>query len=188
MWRINIKIVKLLFLIALGFFVDRCLGISNVSKQPTSALNAGNKAIGPGFVRERTEQIQQTPTRHLPSRDSLADFYEELHSPFRQGKLKENIQFWRETIQSSKFVLDIIENDYKIPFKETPLPCKFDNRSSAIRNKSFVEEEIKKVLERGCIEGLDKPTPFCNPLHVSEQQSAHIFRHRLPFSRSTLHL
>ena len=29
------------------------------------------------------------------------------------------IQFWREAIQPSEFVSDIIENGYKIPFKET---------------------------------------------------------------------
>ena len=57
-------------------------------------------------------------------------------------------------------MLDIIENDYKISFKETPLPCEFGNRSSTIKNRSFVEEEIKKLLESGCMEELDKPTPF----------------------------
>ena len=57
--------------------------------------------------------------------------------------LELNIQFWRETIQLSEFMLDIIENGYKIPFKETSLPYKFDNRSSAIKNRSFVEEEMK---------------------------------------------
>ena len=57
--------------------------------------------------------------------------------------LELNIQFRRETIQLSEFMLDIIESGYKIPFKETSLPYKFDNRSSAIKNRSFVEEEIK---------------------------------------------
>ena len=71
------------------------------------------------------------------------------------------------TIQPSEFVLDIVENGYKIPFNETSSHYKFDNRSSAIKNRSFVEEEIKKLLESSCIEELDKPTPFCNPLHVS---------------------
>ena len=59
----------------------------------------------------------------------------------------------------------------KIPFKETSLLYKFDDRSSAIKNRSFVEEEIQKLVENGYIESLDKLTPFCNPLHVSEQQS-----------------
>ena len=67
------------------------------------------------------------------------------------------IQFWRGTIQPSEFGLDIIENGCKIPFKETSLPCKLDNRSSANKNRFFVEEEIKKLLESCCIEELDKP-------------------------------
>ena len=77
------------------------------------------------------------------------------------------IQFWRETIQPSEFALDIIKIDHKIPFKETSLPYKFDNRSSAIKNRSFVKEEIKKLLEAVALEELDKPRPFYNPLHVS---------------------
>ena len=73
------------------------------------------------------------------------------------------IQFWRETVQPSEFALDIIENGYKILFKETSLPYKFDNRSFAIKNRPFVEEEIKKLLSNSCREELDKPAPFCNP-------------------------
>ena len=52
-------------------------------------------------------------------------------------------------------MLDIIENGYKIPFKETSLPYKLDNRSSAIKNRTFVKEEINKLLESGCTEELD---------------------------------
>ena len=61
------------------------------------------------------------------------------------------IQFWKETIQPSEFALDIIKIGYEVPFKETSLPYKFDNRSSAVKNRSFVKEEIKNFLESGCI-------------------------------------
>ena len=40
-----------------------------------------------------------------PSRDSLADFYEEFHSLFRQGKLKENIQFWSRLATSLTYFI-----------------------------------------------------------------------------------
>ena len=55
--------------------------------------------------------------------------------------------------------------------KRLYLHSKYDNRSSAIKNRSFVQEEVKKLLEIGRTEELDKPTLFCNPLHVSGQQS-----------------
>ena len=106
------------------------------------------------FCKERNETDTASSNSSSPSLDSLTDFNEELHSLFMQGKLKENNQFWRGTIQPSEFVLDI-ENDYKIPFKHTPLPYKFDNRSFVIKNRSFAEKEIKKLLESGCMEELD---------------------------------
>ena len=39
----------------------------------------------------------------------------------------------------------------------------------------FAEGETKNLLESGYIEELDKPMPFCNPLHVSEQQGMKCF-------------
>ena len=44
------------------------------------------------FCKERIETVT-TQTHHPPSLDSLTDFNGELYSPFRQGQLKENIQF-----------------------------------------------------------------------------------------------
>jgi hypothetical protein len=61
-------------------------------------------------------------------------------SSFTQGKLHANFTFWRDTIQASDFVLDIIQNGYKILFMESPLPFSIENRSSALRRdtKPFV--------------------------------------------------
>lgn len=74
-------------------------------------------------------------------------------------------------MKASDFVLDIVKNGYKVPFIKTPDAYSFHNRSSSLKNRSFVETEIKKLLDNGCIEELETPTPYCNPLHVAQQES-----------------
>ena len=70
---------------------------------------------------------------------------------FIQGKLKRNLKFWREVIKPFDFILNMIQSGYKIPFHTTPDPHYFDNRLSALRRKSFVEFQIRELLENGCI-------------------------------------
>ena len=48
-----------------------------------------------------------------------------------QGKLRENFPFWRDVVKASEFFLDIIQNGYKILFRESPLPYSIENPSSA---------------------------------------------------------
>ena len=56
-----------------------------------------------------------------------------------QGNFRANFPFWRDVVRASEFVFDIIQNGYKILFRESPLPCSIENRSSALHQKSFVQ-------------------------------------------------
>ena len=87
------------------------------------------------------------------------------------GKLRSCLSFWRETVCASEFVLDIIANGYKIPFRITPRPYSIDNRSSATRRDRFVREAISELLARGCVREVANYPDFCNPLHVAVQSS-----------------
>ena len=89
---------------------------------------------------------------------------------FTQGKLKRNLKFWREVMPKPfDFILNMIQSGYKIPFHTTPDPYYFDNRSSALRRKSFVEFQIRELLENGCISEVRVWPEFINPLHVAVQ-------------------
>ena len=90
---------------------------------------------------------------------------------FIQGKLKRNLKFWREVIKPSEFILNMIQSGYKIPFHTSPDPYYFDNRSSALKRKSFVEFQIRELLENGCISEVPDCPEFINPLHVAVQPS-----------------
>ena len=88
-----------------------------------------------------------------------------------QGKLRANFPFWRDVVRASEFVLDIIQNGYKILFRESPLPFSIENRSSALHRRSFVQGAISELLTRGCIREAPVYPQFCNPLHVAVQSS-----------------
>ena len=91
-----------------------------------------------------------------------------------QGKLCANFPFWRDVGGASEFGLDIIQNGYNILFRESPLPFSIDNRSSALHQRSFVQEAISELLIRGCIREAPIYPQFCNPLHVAVQSQANL--------------
>ena len=101
------------------------------------------------------------------AKSSNSEFHEDQ---VKQGKLKRNLNFWREVTKPSDFILDIIESGYKIPFHTTPDPYHINNRSSALRNKSFVESQIQKLLKSGSILEVQDCPEFINPLHVAGKQ------------------
>ena len=103
------------------------------------------------------------------------DFYE-----YEQGqknilvkrRLKNHLSFWR-SIGSGAFVLDVIENGYKIPLYSMPSRTSCKNNRSALCEPEFVSEVIKDLLDRGLIKKCnpEKPPNIINPLTVSIQTS-----------------
>ena len=116
-----------------------------------SVTNVANKGIGQNTAKNSNREFDE--------------------DKFIQGKLKRNLKFWREVIKPSGFILNMIQSGYKIPFHTTPDPYYFDNRSSALRRKSFVEFQIRELLKNGCISEVPDCPEFINPLHVSVQPS-----------------
>ena len=112
------------------------------------AIDAVNEDIGPIIVPSETNQ----PDLNLIDIAEYGEIDQGVYcSAFVYGKLRSCLSFWRDTICASDFVLDIIKNGYKIPFKETPVPYSIENRSSAKSRDSFVREAISELLVRGCI-------------------------------------
>ena len=66
------------------------------------------------------------------------------------GRLRQAISKW-ESIGANKVVLDIVQNGYKLPLHTIPDVTRLKNNKSALQNKEFVEEEIGKLLAKGCI-------------------------------------
>jgi len=59
-----------------------------------------------------------------------------------RGRLKANIDFWRDTLKPAPWILDCISNSYKLPLKFIPGPFIGKNQDSAVKNSDFVAEAL----------------------------------------------
>ena len=87
-----------------------------------------------------------------------------------RGRLKKCLPFW-QSLETSKFLLDLIESGYKIPLFETPSAYAGKNNTSARQNASFVTNAINELLLNNCIEEIPNCPRIVNPLSVSTQPS-----------------
>ncbi|VDI53418.1 Hypothetical predicted protein [Mytilus galloprovincialis] len=87
------------------------------------------------------------------------------------GYLKEKVDSWKE-IGATNFVVDIIENGYKIPFSTVPRETELENNKTARDNSYFVADEIEKLLEKGCIRRVKSKPHVVNPLTVANNKGS----------------
>ena len=109
-----------------------------------------------------------------------------------KGKLKENIQYWRD-IGCNKTILGIIEEGYRIPFLENPPSVFLKNNRSAKDHSEFVTKAVKELLSTGRIKEVDSPPYVVNPLSVSVKNgkerlildlrhvNQHVFKQKIKF-------
>lgn len=85
--------------------------------------------------------------------------------------MKKHINFWRD-IGCYDYIIDTIQNGYRIPFYTTPPSVHLNNNRSALSHSEFVVEAIDDLLIRGlAIECTDNLPVVVNPLTVSVQKN-----------------
>lgn len=87
-----------------------------------------------------------------------------------KGRLRKCISAWKD-INAPKFIIDVIEQGYKIPLLYIPEAFKGCNNSSALKEYEFVEQAINELLSLGCISEVPLEPDIINPLSVSIQKS-----------------
>ena len=86
--------------------------------------------------------------------------------PQVKGRLRENIQYWRD-IGTNSEILHVIEHGYSIPFISVPPAVHLSNNRSALAHSDFVVSEIFNLISTGRVmEVFEKPAVI-NPLTVS---------------------
>ena len=123
------------------------------------------------------------PSQSLQNRDKSSNYFPKHYNldfyENEQGvscnivvpdRLRNHIQFWR-SIGSSQFILDVINEGYRIPFHSTPPPSFSRNNNSALAHPSFVEEAISELLLTYRVFETDVIPRNVNPLSVSVQSS-----------------
>lgn len=84
------------------------------------------------------------------------------------GKLKCAYDKWVE-IGANQAVLDIIKDGYRIPFYTLPESADITNNKSARDSRNFVEDEIGKLMNKGCISETYEKPEVINPLTVADR-------------------
>ena len=83
------------------------------------------------------------------------------------GNIHKAGQFWHQALDASKFVLDIIDHGYRLPFAIPCPPFLAKNNASSLNHKDFVAEAINKLVKQKCAKEVSKPPFCCNPLTVA---------------------
>lgn len=87
-----------------------------------------------------------------------------------RGRLKANIQFWKN-IDACKFIIDTIDSGYKIPFYSLPQGRFSCNNKSALQEDEFVRSAITDLLDSGLVSEEYEVPYVTNPLSVSVNSS-----------------
>lgn len=83
-----------------------------------------------------------------------------------QGRLKNKLSFWRNTLQAPPWVIDCIENGYCLPLKYLPPPYSQSNHRSAELHHAFVDEAVQSLVLNRCAVRVGEKPYMCNPLSV----------------------
>ena len=147
----DLAVLLALFLQLLVIFAPKVDTPTIHSELPICVFDAASEVTGPISVIPEINLCRQDENLDCLEPCEFERDVEGSSSSFVPGKLCANFSFWQYTIQASDFVLDIIRNGYKIPFRETPLPYSIENRSSARRQDGFVEGAISELMSQGCL-------------------------------------
>ena len=85
------------------------------------------------------------------------------------GNIHSAGQFWHNKLQASKFVLDIIDNGYRLPFERPCPPFYAKNNASSLSHADFVAEAIQKLVKHKCVKEVGEMPYCCNPLTVASK-------------------
>ena len=171
---LDLVVRPVLFLLLVVIFVPKVDTSGTFSEAPICVFDAERQVTGPVLAQPKINPSCQNQNHDFSVFDQCEFDQSEqgIEDPSRiQGKLRAHFLFWHDVVRASEFVLDIIQNGYKILFRELPLPYLIENRSSALHQRSFVQEAISYLLIRGYIRVTPVYPQFCNPLHVAVQSS-----------------
>ena len=125
---------------------------------------------------ENREQTSSTDELLKVTEFNLKSFeFEQYTAPYVKdktlnikGSLKRHISFWKTT-GTPRFILDVIERGYKLPFDTLPESVHFRNNKSAETHAAFVDEAISELVNSGRVDLVSTAPYVVNPLSVSVQ-------------------
>ena len=105
-----------------------------------------------------------------PESLELGRHWELEHNPEQttdvQGRLRDQVSFWRDTLQAPEPIIDSISNGYKLPLLSGPPQYIKPNQKSALDNAEFVETSLVDLLSNRCVLKVAEMPHVCSPLSV----------------------
>ena len=80
--------------------------------------------------------------------------------------------YWTDIVKPDKWVLDVLNEGYKLPFKNGELPGAYmeKNNKSALDNMDNIKEAVKIYKTRGVVLRVDKKPTCVSPLTISVRE------------------
>ncbi|VDI48754.1 Hypothetical predicted protein, partial [Mytilus galloprovincialis] len=139
-------------------------------------MDIGQKTVKKGEIQQLPEehQTKRSPdilkVQNVDSFDSFYDYESGTSCINVNNRLKNSLDFWKN-INASKFILDLIENGYKIPLIYEPESVLLRNNKSALEHIDFVEKAVQELIDASLIEEVSNRPHVVNPLTVSINSS-----------------
>ena len=83
-----------------------------------------------------------------------------------KGRLRDCAEFWKEVIKAPAYIIDCIQDGYKLPLYSEPPPHEQSNSASTFKYNDFVTAAVAELLHNGCIKKLESAPYICSPLSV----------------------
>ena len=128
------------------------------------SYDAKNFELNEQFIKDCED-----PFTNSQYENEKAEFTEGSEKVFVKGRLERRLNFWKD-IGANDFILDIIENGYKLPLIQTPEPAVFKNNKSALANPDFVTEAIQELVSTFRVLEIPFRPKVVNPLSAASNK------------------
>ena len=91
--------------------------------------------------------------------------------PLTIYNLKNHCQFWKNVLNASDYILNVIALGYRIPFVSEPTSVMLQNNSSSYEHSTSIERAISELLVNNCINEVMCPPFVVVPPTVSVNSS-----------------
>jgi len=105
-------------------------------------------------------------------------------SQFLPGSIHDKIPFWKDTLTSSPWVIQLLTDGYKVPFTTLPGQYYEPNNQSALKNPDIVIQQLLELEALGVLKGVDTKPTCVSPLGLISKTVDGKLKHRLVFDAS----
>ena len=83
-----------------------------------------------------------------------------------QGRLRQCLRFWSETLKAPPPVDDWIQSGYRLPLQYLPTPFEQGNHRSTLDHLDFASESVQELVNNRCVREVPEKPMVCSPLSV----------------------